>query len=388
AIFAVRFGSVDLEFVAPMDNHVTKVPDGVAHFLEHKLFEQEDGNMLDKFVSLGASPNAATSFNWTYYYFTCTDRFEECFGNLLYFVLNPYITEESVEKEKGIISQEINMYLDAPDFIVSMELLRLMYHNNPIRNDIAGSVESISKITADILLKCHETFYHPSNMVVTVVGDVDPKEIQDVVDRHIPKTGREGDIKRIEKEEPLALKGTESILTMDVSLPLFNIGFKDDPVKLFGSERVRREIAGSILKEMMFGKVSTFYETLYNEGVISNDFYADYETGANYALFSLGGESQKPQRVREYLEQYIEEIRKNGFDKKYFEMVKNALSGRVLRRFNSPESMGRMFASSYLIGVDAFDYFTAYGTINLDESYHIFEEVFLKPMAVSIVNPK
>lgn len=388
AIFSVRFGSIDTEFIAPGETEPTKVPEGVAHFLEHKLFEQEDGNMLDRFVSLGASPNAATGFNWTYYYFTCNDMFEECFGLLLHFVLHPYITEQSVEKEKGIISQEINMYLDSPDFIVSMNMLKLLYHNNPIREDIAGSVESISKITSDILLKCHKTFYDPSNMCVTVVGDIDPETVEKIVNRHIPHVKREGDIKRIKVSEPLTLNGTEAIAKMDVSLPLFNIGFKDDPDGHFGISRVRREAAANVLKEMLFGKSSYFYENLYNEGVINQEFFADYDLSAEYAMFSLGGESPEPLKIKDYLLNYIEEIKKNGLDKEEFEMTRNAISGRILRRLNSPESMGRMFAASYLQGVDAFDYFTAYGTITIDECSHIFEEIFLKPMAISIVNPK
>ncbi len=388
AIFGVNFGSINNEFIAPDENRVTKVPEGVAHFLEHKLFEQEDGNMLDRFVSMGANPNAATSFNWTYYYFTCTDRFEECFGSLLHFVLHPYITEQSVEKEKGIISQEINMYLDSPDFVVSMNMLKLIYHNNPIRNDIAGTVESISKINADILLKCHKTFYNPANMVVTVVGDINPDEVERIVSKSIPSQRRTGKIERIFKPEPLELNGTENIIKMDVSLPLFNIGFKDNPDNFKGKERVRREAAGNILKEMMFGKISSFNEDLYNKGIINNDFFSDYDLSSEYALFSIGGESPNIDYLISYLAEYIQNIKKTGLDKDDFEMVRNACSGRVLRRLNSPESLGRMFAASYLQGVDAFDYFNAYGTISMDECSRVFEDVFLKPMAVSIVNPK
>ena len=388
AIFSVDFGSINKRFIIPGQQKITEVPGGVAHFLEHKLFEQEDGNVMDRYAALGASSNAATSFSRTYYYFTCTDCFAQCLALLLHFVLHPYITEESVEKEKGIISQEINMYLDSPDFVVSMNLLRLLFHNNPVREDIAGSVEDVMHTTADILRLCHSTFYSPDNMVLTVVGDVSPEEVASIVRDQIPGERRAGTLQRIFDEEPASLAGTSQIVRMDVATPLFNIGFKDHALRYTGMERVRRELAGTILKDMLFGRSSAFFEDLYNRGLINQEFYADYDIERDYAMAGLGGESKDPETVRELVAQYLQRCKRDGFNRADFEMLRNAYAGRLLKRLNVPETIGKQFSALYLQGISGFDYFSACGTITFDEINQVFEEVFLQDMAISVVLSK
>ncbi len=388
AIFSVDFGSVDTRFIAPGESSVTQVPDGMAHFLEHKLFEQAEGNVMDRMVALGASPNAATSFSRTYYYFTCTEHFEDCFRLLLHFVLHPYLTVDNVEKEKGIIAQEINMYQDNPDYVASMNLLRLLYHRNPVRREIAGSVKDIMGTTVEILTKCHSTFYRPSNMAVTVVGDLAFPEIRSIVCDSIPSDRPAGEIRRIFDEEPASLAGSLHVDQMEVSLPLFQIGFKDDPKRFQGLERARRDAAGNVLKEMLFGKTSAFYEALYNKGLINQEFYGDYDIERDYAMASLGGESPDPFAVQQFLREYLEQQRRMGLSRSDFEMLRNAAAGRMLKRFNSPEAIGRIFSALWLQGVSGFDYFTAYGTITFDEVCRVFEEVFCQDMALSVINPK
>jgi predicted Zn-dependent peptidase len=256
ATFATNYGSINSQFIAPGDTEVTKVPEGVAHFLEHKLFEQKDGSVMDKFSELGSNPNAYTGFNQTVYLFSCTDKFTENFELLLDFVQNPYITEESVEKEKGIITQEIKMYQDDAGWRSFFNLLGAFYKNNPVKLDIAGTVDSISKIDKNILYKCYNTFYHPSNMIILVVGDVQPNEVFKQVEKNINIKTPASNIKRIfpERDEKINKNLVEQKL--QVSTPLFQMGFMDNVTGIEGIEFLKREVAIKILLEMIMGKSS------------------------------------------------------------------------------------------------------------------------------------
>lgn len=388
AILTVDFGSVNTEFILPGEKEVTKVPGGIAHFLEHKLFEQKDADILEQFARLGASANAATSFSRTYYYFTATENFEECFDLLLYFVFNPYLTKENVEKEKGIITQEINMYLDNPYFISSMNLQRAIYHNNPIRNDIAGTCEDIMSIDVDVLKKVYNAFYTPSNMSLVVVGDVNPDNITPAVDKafnHIKKVDLP---KRVSWNEPSCLNKARVEEKMSVAMPIFCIGFKDDNEKYIGNERVRREMAGGILSNMLFGPTSEFYEKMYNKGIINQSFYAGYDIERDFAFFTMGGESEHVDELIDEIKEYIRQLDENGIDEEEFLMIRNSMEGEMIRAFNSPESIGKIFGRCYLQGISGFDYFLACGTITFQEVVDVFKSVLLGDMAVSVVNKR
>lgn len=388
AILTVDFGSVNTEFILPGENEVTKVPGGIAHFLEHKLFEQKDADILEQFARLGASANAATSFSRTYYYFTATENFEECFDLLLYFVFNPYLTKENVEKEKGIITQEINMYLDNPYFISSMNLQRAIYHNNPIRNDIAGTCEDVMSIDVDVLKKVYNAFYTPSNMSLVVVGDVNPDNITPAVDKafnHIKKVDLP---KRVSWNEPSCLNEARVEEKMSVAMPIFCIGFKDDNEKYIGNERVRREMAGGILSNMLFGPTSEFYEKVYNKGIINQSFYAGYDIERDFAFFTMGGESEHVDELIDEIKEYIRQLDENGLDEEEFLMIRNSMEGEMIRAFNSPESIGKIFGRCYLQGISGFDYFLACGTITFQEVVDVFKSVLLGDMAVSVVNKR
>ena len=388
AILTVDFGSVNTEFILPGENEVTKVPGGIAHFLEHKLFEQKDADILEQFARLGASANAATSFSRTYYYFTATENFEECFDLLLYFVFNPYLTKENVEKEKGIITQEINMYLDNPYFISSMNLQRAIYHNNPIRNDIAGTCEDVMSIDVDVLKKVYNAFYTPSNMSLVVVGDVNPDNITPAVDKafnHIKKVDLP---KRVSWNEPSCLNEARVEEKMPVAMPIFCIGFKDDNEKYIGNERVRREMAGGILSNMLFGPTSEFYEKMYNKGIINQSFYAGYDIERDFAFFTMGGESEHVDELIDEIKKYITQLDENGLDEEEFLMIRNSTEGEMIRAFNSPESIGKIFGRCYLQGISGFDYFLACGTITFQEVVDVFKSVLLGDMAVSVVNKR
>lgn len=383
-VIGVDFGSVNTCFQVAGEP-VTTVPQGIAHFLEHKLFEQEDGNVLEKYTRMGASPNAATSFSNTYYYFNCTDRFEDCLRLLLHFVFHPHLTPENVEKEKGIIEQEIRMYEDEPYYQSMLGVIRLLYQKNPVRNDIAGSVEDIRGLTPELLMKCYNTFYRPDNMCLTIVADEDPMAVQALVESvEIPQTILPG-VRRISEPEPAALYGKMDRKMMDVALPLFHFGFKDRHEAYQGTARVRRDLAGTIAKELLFGRHTDFYEQLYGEGLINQEFGASYEMEREFALAMIFGETERPEEVEARVRRHLAQVAAKGLDASDFQMVRDSMAGKMLKRLNSPESLGTMVCVSSLQGVQAFDYFTACGTITFDEVDRVFREVFLGEMAVSLV---
>lgn len=388
ATFATHYGSINSQFVVPGEKDVTRVPDGIAHFLEHKLFEQKDGSVMDKFSELGSNPNAYTSFNQTVYLFSCTDKFKENFGLLLDFVQNPYITEEGVEKEKGIIGQEIKMYQDDPGWRSFFNLLDAFYEKNPVKIDIAGTVDSISKINKEILYKCYNTFYHPSNMVICVVGDVDRKEVFEQVESQIKDADAQPEIKRIFPEEASTVHKNYVEQKLAVAMPLFQMGFKDTRLDSKGIECLKREITLKILLEMIMGRSSELFNQLYTEGLINNTFEFDYTIEENYAFSMFRGESPDPMKVREKIAGSINELQKKGLDKDTYERVKRALNGRFIRQLNSVERISHMFISVYFKDVNLFDYLDVYDKISFEYAKEKFGEHFnLDNLALSVVKP-
>lgn len=390
ATFSTQYGSVDNEFIVPGEEKSTRVPDGIAHFLEHKLFEQKDGSVMDKFAALGSRPNAFTSFNQTVYLFSCTDLFKENFELLLNFVQNPYITEESVEREKGIIGQEINMYRDDPGWRVTFNLLDAFYKDHPVKYDIAGTIDSISKITKDTLYKCYKTFYHPSNMVVTVVGDVDHIEVFEQVEKLIEQAEKGEEIRRIFPKESNALHKDYVEQNMPVSTPLFYTGFKDSGfAELKGIEIVKYDLAVKLLLSMIAGKSSELYESLYGKGLINSTFEMDFSLEKSYAYSLFGGESKNPEAVKENLVKEIKKLKDVGLESEKFDRVLKASKGRFLRQLNSLESISRMFVNLYFKGVTMFDYLDVYDTISFDYISDVFKSHFdIDRMALSVVKQK
>ncbi|MCX7749693.1 MAG: insulinase family protein [Clostridia bacterium] len=388
ATFATHYGSINNEFTSPGDTESTKVPDGIAHFLEHKLFEQKDGSVMDKFAVLGSSPNAYTSFNQTVYLFSCTDKFDENFELLLDYVQNPYLTDESVEKEKGIIGQEIKMYQDDPGWRVFFNLLDGFYEKNPVKIDIAGTIPSISQINKEILYKCYHTFYHPSNMVILVVGDVDPKEVFEKVEKMIKGEDVKGDIKRIFPEEERKIHKDYIEQKMEVPTPLFQIGFKDVHFNSKGIDCLNREVAMKIILEILVGRSSGLYNALYNEGLINDSFSSDYTIEENYAFSMFGGESENPPKVRDRILEEIEKLKKQGLSKESYERIKKAMNGRFIKRLNSVERISHMFITVYFKDVNIFDYFDVYDKITFDYINEVFRDHFNRDqMVLSVIKP-
>jgi predicted Zn-dependent peptidase len=388
ATYSTKYGSIDNEFIAPGETNPTKVPDGIAHFLEHKLFEQKDGNVMESFSRLGSNPNAYTSFNQTVYLFSCTDRFEENFRLLLDFVQNPYITDESVEKEKGIIEQEIKMYQDDPAWRAYFNLLRSLYSNHPIRVDIAGTVESISRINKEILYKCYNTFYHPSNMIILVVGDVEPESVFKQVEAGVRNVKAMPEIKRVFAEEPDKTCKSYEEQELTVSIPLFSLGFKDVKKMPDIREKVKHELAVKVLLEMLMGKSSEFYNRLYEEGLINSTFDFKYSSGDNYAFSIIAGESTQPLKVRDEVVALIEKAGKRGLDRDEFNRIVKSMKGRFMRQFNSIEKISHSFISNYLKGFIVFDYLDVYDKITFEDANNAFLEHFNPDnLAMSVIKP-
>ncbi|AUS98712.1 peptidase M16 [Clostridium thermosuccinogenes] len=388
ATFATHYGSINNEFVVPGEKEAIRVPDGIAHFLEHKLFEQKDGSVMDKFSALGSSPNAYTSFNQTVYLFSCTEKFDENFQLLLNYVQNPYITDESVEKEKGIIGQEIQMYQDDPEWRVFFNLLQAFYRENPVRIDIAGTIESISQINKEVLYKCYNTFYHPSNMVILVVGDVDHEKVFEQVEESIKIKQEKPEIKRIFPEEPDTVFKNYVEAKLAVATPIFQAGFRDNISEVKGIEALRREVAVKILLNMIMGRSSALYNELYNEGLINSTFDYDYTIEESYAYSMFGGESPDPEKVRDRIVQAIKDIQRNGLDRNSYDRIRKAMTGRFLKQLNSVERISHTFMSVYFKGVTIFDYFDVYDKITFEYVNSTFAEHFnLDNLALSVIKP-
>lgn len=388
ATFATHYGSINNHFVVPGEKNSIKVPDGIAHFLEHKLFEQKDGNVMDKFSELGALPNAYTGFCQTVYLFSCTDRFNENFRLLLDYVQNPYITDESIEREKGIIGQEIRMYQDDPGWRSFFNLLGAFYKSNPVRIDIAGTLESISRINRQTLYTCYNTFYHPSNMIILVVGDVEPAEVFMQVKDGIVKNEPMPEIERIFPDEQNNVNEYYVEQSLSVSMPLFKMGFKDREPAPQGFECLKREVAVKILLDMIMGRSSNLYNQLYGEGLINQTFESDYTIEENYAFSTFGGESPDPCKARDKICSEIERMLKNGLDENVYDRIRKAHYGRFIRQLNSVERISHTFISVYFKGANMFDYPDVYDKISFEHIISVFREHFnLDNLALSVVKP-
>ena len=351
AFFATDYGGADRRF--KYAGKWIDTPMGVAHFLEHKMFDTEDGNALTNLSANGASPNAFTSSDITAYYFESTEKFIDNLEILLDFVSVPYFTPESVQKEQGIIGQEIGMTEDDPEHAVYYGLMKALYANNPVRDSIAGTVESIADITADTLYSCHKVFYNPSNMALCVVGDVDPEQIAATARKILPREPGEipeRDYGPAESLKPITVMSQDE---MAVSRPIFNMGVKASPFKS-GDDVLMQELTGTLALEILAGHSSPFYKRLYDEGLINSSFAAAYEYTAGIAYTLAGGESNEPEKVFEQFREETARIIKNGPDEKLFERQKKAMLGRQISSFNSFENISLNLARGHFRNYDAF----------------------------------
>ena len=374
-IWGTNYGSNDSKFIVPGESEVTEVPDGVAHYLEHKMFEQRTGkNSLDVLSALGVNANAYTTNNHTAYLYECTDKFYEALDEFMDYVQNPYFTDENVEKEKGIIGQEIMMYDDYPEWKVYMNAMQAMYHENPIKIDTAGTIESIAPIDKEILYKCYNTFYNPSNMAMVICGDFEPEEILKEVKKRIIQNKANGEIKRVYPEEPASIVKSKIEQKMEVSIPLYAIGIKD--TENDQNEIVKKHIALEILFNVIFGQSSELYKKLYNDGTIFSAPSLEYDFAKGYAHILITGQSKDPEKVLEELNREIKSLKEKGINEEDFNRSKKMIYGTYVKEYDSVQDIARMFLSDYFKGINSFDYLEEIESVNVDYTQQILKDVF------------
>lgn len=388
-IWGTNFGSIDNRFIMPGSNEEVFIPDGVAHFLEHKMFEQPNGtNSLDTLMALGLEANAYTTNDHTAYLFECSsDKFYEGLDELMDYVQSPYFTDENVEKEKGIIGQEIMMYDDDPGFQLYLNTMDCLYHKNAVKLDIAGTIESISKIDPDVLYKCYNTFYHPSNMTLVVCGNFKPEELIEQIKKRLKHKENQGEIKRIYEIEEETINKKSKEVNMEVSVPIFMIGFKDT---LPDSEQiVKKHISIEIILNMLIGKSSELYKDLYSSGDLLAEPDLDYEFSKQYAHVLVSGQSKNPEKIYEKFKTEISDFKKNGLNDEDFERIKRKIYGDYVTEYNSVDEIARMFLADSFKGINSFDYIEKYNTVTKEYTEQILKEVFNEEkMVLSIIKPK
>lgn len=392
ATFTTKYGSVDNWFIPLGKEDYTKVPDGIAHFLEHKMFEKEDGDVFQLFSKQGASANAFTSFTRTAYLFSCTSNFEKNLTTLINFVQEPYFTEATVEKEKGIIGQEINMYDDNPDWRLYFGTIANMFHNHPVKIDIAGTIESIDKITKDMLYECYNTFYHPSNMLLFIVGAVDPEQTMELIrNNQSSKSYKEASgIKRKNDVEPKEVEKEKQVIHMNVSTPKVLVGLKAGNIQLTGAELLKNELTINLLLDILFGRSSEMYETLYSSGLIDSTFSYDYTQEQDFGFAMIGGDSSKPDELAEKIINYLlEKKNQDGINEEILTRTKKKKIGGFLRSLNSPEYIANSFTRYAFYNTSLFEIVPILESITLQDIQAAAKELISKErITVCQVLPK
>ena len=372
--WGINFGSIDNQFILGNSEDVTKIPDGVAHYLEHKMFEQRSGiNALDTLTNLGVDANAYTTNTYTTYLYECTDHFYEALDEFMDYIQNPYYTAKNVEKERGIIEQEIAMYDDEPGQAIYMNLLKSMYHNNPINIDIAGTKESISKIDEKILYTIYNSFYTPDNMVIVACGDFNPEELLENIKKRMILKPSSQKITRVYEEEPDTIVRKEISKNMEVSIPIFMIGYKD---KIPSENMIRKDLALEILSEMVMGKSSKLFKRLYDEKLITSELGFDYEYGRTYAHFLIQGFSNEPEKVIEEIKNEIEFFKARGIADEDFERTKKKLYGEYVKDYNNPDIIASNVLADYFNDINSFSYFEEFDCIRKEDIMDVLNNVF------------
>ena len=384
AIFATKYGSIDT-MIQMKDGSFKEIPEGTAHFLEHKLFESEDLDAFERFAKTGASANAYTSFDRTGYLFSCSANFKKNLEILLDFVQNPYFTQATVEKEQGIIGQEIDMYKDVPDWEVMFNCLMNMYHNLPVRIDIAGTHESIAQISAETLYGCYDNFYNLHNMVLSVAGNVSVDEVVEVADKMLkPVEGKMAQRKVIDEPKEVVSSYVEEKLS--VATPQFMFGFKEN--RDTPERTAKEEVTMEILLDMISGQSSELYRRLFDGKLINNSFGFEYFTGFGYSCVFFAGESTEPKAVADEIVKEIKSFRENGFDKAAFDRTKKKLYGRMIMGMNDVDGIANNMAISYFAGEDIFTDFEIYKTVTLEDVEELFKNTLDENCSVlSVIKP-
>ncbi|MGP1411058.1 MAG: EF-P 5-aminopentanol modification-associated protein YfmH [Peptoanaerobacter stomatis] len=392
AVFATDYGSNDLEFISPHTKKQIRVNEGIAHFLEHKMFEMPDNsNAFDEFSKYGADANAYTNFNMTAYLFSATQGFKESLKHLIHYVQTPHFTDENVEKEKGIIAQEIKMYDDNPDWQLFFNCLKAMYKTHPNSIDIAGTVESIYKITPQELYDCYNSFYSPSNMALFVVGDVDIQETMQIIKDTVKDTNMfEGEITRIQVQETDETAKKEIQKELEVSIPMFCIGYKEKNDTINEDyPRIKKDIEMDIINQLIFKKGSKLHDKLYNSSLIFSQLSANYTSAKDYGYITIEGESKDIENTKNLIIEEIENFKKYGAEKEQFERVKKQKLGSFIKTFDSVESLANIYLSLYFKDENLLEYYDYLNELKIEDINSRLIKMFDKnQMVISIINPK
>ena len=379
AVYSTKFGSIDRAF--ELDGRRWDLPAGIAHFLEHKMFENEDGDAFALYAKTGANANAYTGFDRTSYVFTATSRVPENLDILLSFVSRPYFTKETIEKEQGIIGQEIKMYDDSPEWRLVFGIYQNLYQNHGIGEDIAGSTQSIAEITPEMLYACTDAVYRPQNMVLAVAGNVTLEMVLDACARaDIPS--RTAPVKRLVCEEPAGVKTYESEIRMAVAKPLVGLGFKETPI---AETDIRAALICDILPELVCGGTTPLYRRLYDEGLISPDFSSEALSVAGATCILFGGETPEPEKVRDMLLEEIARLRREGIDRELFRLCKNAMYGDLVRGLENIEESASGMASMFFRGCTVEDEAAALAALRPEDVEEALRTMLLEEHASTVI---
>lgn len=386
AYFVTDFGSIHTDFIYEGETH--RVPAGIAHYLEHKLFDMPDGRDVSaEFAAYGAATNAFTSYDMTAYYFSATEHFAECLRLLLEFVSTPYFTRESVEKEQGIIDQEIGMNEDAPESVIFEKLMELLYQKHPIRVPILGNCDTIRQITPELLTLCHKAFYNPANMLLCVVGDVDAEEVTAIARQVLGSERRPVGIKLQDWEETEAVGNRQSLREMEVAMPMFNLAFRSEPLGK-GDEAIRSEMVADLAAEALFGESSELYLRLYEAGIIDSSFGGGFETIDGCAMLMANGDSYEPEKVRDAILEQAAKIASAGLEETAFLRLKRSALGRRIRGLDSFDSTCFRVCTYHFSDFDYFRFPEIYRSIEAREICDFLRQtVTAENCGLSVITP-
>ncbi|SDJ71194.1 EF-P 5-aminopentanol modification-associated protein YfmH [Sediminibacillus albus] len=369
-IFSTDYGSIDQSFVPLGDDALQTVPDGIAHFLEHKLFEKEDRDVFQDFTKQGASANAFTSFTKTAYLFSATNNIKENVKTLLNFVQDPYFSEQSVEKEKGIIGQEIEMYNDQPDWRSFFGTIQSLYESHPVQVDIAGTVDSIQKITKDDLYTCYNTFYHPSNMTFFLAGNFDAEELMELIiaNQESKEFAPPQEIERSFPEEPDEVAEKQKVIEMPVSISKCMVGIKEKVDRRSNDDFLRSELLTEMLLDYYFSRSGEYYQELYEQDLIDNSFQFETNIERNFGFSIIGGNTSKPEQLAEKVKGMLLSLQENRLNEDEFMTMKRKKIGQFLRAMNSLEFVSNQFIHYHLLGIDLFKVLPAIEALTVEEA--------------------
>ena len=387
ALLAVNYGSV---------HNVCKkgkkppFPHGIAHFLEHKLFTNEDGSdAFEHFSALGADANAYTSHTRTVYLFSATENVPEALAELIDFVTHPYFTPESVEKEQGIIAEEIRSCRDNPYDRCYYNMLDGLYHDHPIKKEICGTVRSIREITDQKLYDCYRTYYRLPNMALVVCGDMTPEAVLAIADAHLPAVAQEPAARVDCGSEPDRVHRACVVGRGQVAKPIFSIAIKDVDIPADPLERAKRDAGMVILSEMLFSSSGVFYNRLFDASIISPDFAADYSLTREFGFLQISGEANDPKRVLDEVMRYLDEVRRDGLSEADFERCRRVEFAEYIKSFDSTEEIANNLLSFVFDDASLFDHADILRNVSFDEVKRLFEEFFVpERFTLSVVEPQ